>query len=266
MKKMVYCAVFGDYDKVYPPVFIENDLDYYIFTDDNRLRVRGWKTIHVMNTFSSPKAANVYYRALGHLHIHGYDASLYVDGSIRLIGKTTELFEKIIKKEVGVFLYNHPVRNTVKDELLECIKQNKITNKNIAKCEYNYYKEKGFLDNVGLFSTGVLLKNHNNLQLDQTMKLWNEMYQKYCTRDQLSFPFSVWKTNISVEHINGKLRSNNPYFVLGEHKLRNITIRSFFINIRNYIIARSHDSKIYLLLINTWKLKRRIMQNMLGKR
>ena len=90
---LVYTCVFGGYDRVYPPVHRDPAIDYVLVTDDPAMSVAGWRTLAVdRERFGSEKAPNRHFKMLAHRNgLAGYDVSVYVDGNIRVIGRTAEL-------------------------------------------------------------------------------------------------------------------------------------------------------------------------------
>lgn len=219
MRLLVYCAVFGGYDRVYPPVRREADLDYVIVTDDHRMRVPGWRT-HVVDAggFPTPKAANLYYRALIHRELPGYDASLYTDGNIRLLGRTSEVFAPFLASGAALGVYPHPLRDTVEAEIEACLTAGKVANPDLLRAEWAEYRAAGFPDNQGLIETTIMLKNHRAPDLDAAMQMWWALFRRRPTRDQISLPYVKWKTGVSCVYHEGSFRDPNPHFGLYPHR------------------------------------------------
>jgi hypothetical protein len=119
---LVYTAVFDGYDRVFPPMHPEPGIDHVVVTDDPRMDAPGWR-LHIIerSAFGSGKAANLHYKALMHRELPGYDASLYIDGNIRLIGRTSEVFDRFLASGAALGVYRHPKRSTVADEVEACI-------------------------------------------------------------------------------------------------------------------------------------------------
>lgn len=248
MKRLIYTAVFGGYDRVYPPVQPETGVDYFIVTDDSAVQVPGWRTFLAdVGSFATLKAANLHYRALIHRVLPGYDASLYIDGNIRLLGTTAPLFEALEQSGAALMQYAHPFRHTVSEELEAVIAAGKLDDSDRAQQEVADYLADGFPDNLGLGETGVILKDHRHPKLDEAMTLWSELFQRHLSRDQLSLPYVVWKTDLDVAWIPGTFRDPNPYFALYPH------VNAADVNPKYaHVSARSHDSGLYRLLLGAW--------------
>lgn len=258
MRRLVYTAVFGGYDRVYPPVRPESDVDYRIFTDDPDMKVRGWKVHHVDAAgFATPKAANLYHRALVHRILKGYDASLYVDGNVRLLAQTRPLFEELKTSGAAVAMYRHPLRTTVAAEVDAIIAAGKVAEPDDARREYASYVADGFCDTVPLTETTVILKNHRADGLDEAMALWWTLFDAHLSRDQISFPYVAWKTGLKVHLMPGTFRKPNPYFAVYPH-YRAVEVNPRYV----HVAARSHDSLTHKLLLNTWHASWRLRRKM----
>jgi hypothetical protein len=249
MKRFIYTAVFGDYDRVYPPVRREAGVDYFIVTDQAGMTVPGWKTIEVDGSpFPTPKTANLHYRALIHRLIPGYDASLYIDGNIRLLGPTAPLFDELERSGAALALYAHPERNTLAEEAQAVIALGKVRDPAVVAQELEFYRADGLPEDMRLVMAGVIVKDHRRPELDPAMELWWSLYRQYLTRDQLSLTYILWKTGIPVHHFAETFASPNAYFALYPH-LRGRDPHPRYA----YVVARSYDSPFYWLLLKHWR-------------
>lgn len=247
MKLLVYKAVFGPYDRVFPPVTPEAGVDYVIVTDDATTRVPGWRT-HVVDPapFGSPKAANLHYRALIHRELPGYNASLYSDGNIRLLGSMSRFMEPFLASGAALGVYPHPLRTTVADEIEACIAAGK-TDAARLRAEWDEYRGLGFPDDVGLIETTIMLRNHAAPDLDPAMALWNDLFQRHQTRDQISLPFVQWKVGFSRHDLHPSFRQPNPWFGLYPHRgARDVS------PLYADLFARSYDSVAHRLALAAW--------------
>lgn len=253
MKRLIYKAVFSRYDRVYPPIKPEKNVDYVIVTDDKHLKVSGWNVVCVDGAqFVTPKAANLYYRAMIHRLLPQYDFSLYSDGNIRLLGPTLSLFEQLVASKAAILLFPHPTRRQVSEELEAVIQKCKVSNPICARREVATYLADGFPDNVGLADSGVILKNHRHPDIDKAMELWWSLFERHLSRDQLSLPYVIWKMGLDTEWYPESFRKPNIYFATYPHQSKGIS--SFF----GYLIARSHDSYSHRILLKFWTFGSRV--------
>lgn len=250
MKLLAYTCVFGGYDRVFAPVLPEPGLDYVIVTDDAALSVPGWRTHAVdLTRFATPKAANLYHRALIHRELPGYDAALYVDGNIRLLGQTSALFAPFLQTGAALGVTRHPLRNTVAEEVAACIAAGKVADPAPIRAELAEYQAAGFPDDAGgLIETTVMLRNHRAEGLDAAMRAWNDLYQRHLTRDQVSLPVALWQTGARIswqEALNW--REKNPYF--GRYPHRGARgVRPAYAD----LYARAYDSAPHKAVLALW--------------
>ncbi|WP_456375030.1 glycosyltransferase domain-containing protein [Thiolapillus sp.] len=260
MKYLVYTCVFGGYDLIFPPAVVEAEIDYIIITDDPQLQVRGWRSKTVSTTeFANPQLANRYYKMLGHREFPGYDCSLYVDGNIRLLGKTSKLLRAFCSSGAVLGLFQHPHRKNIREESLACVTQGKIVRENNLHRELEYYAKDGFSDQGELVEAGVLLKNHLDPKLDEAMSLWWELYSRFATRDQISLPYVLWKTGAQVLYQGYSFRDANPWFGLYAHLGGKDIPRHYA-----WIQGRAYDSFFHRLLLDAWHLSWRIRRRFRG--
>jgi hypothetical protein len=249
IKYVIYTCVFDDYDWIFPPLVKEENISYIIMTDDPELRVFGWETRLVDSSpFRNPKTANLHYRALSHKYLGDFDYSLYVDGNVRLIGKTSEFFTKFRNSGSPLGLFRHPIRYSVKEEAESCLMTGKVFEPDRLQTELAYQANEGFPDNIGLIETTIILKNHRHELLVDAMHLWWANFELFGTRDQIGLPYVIWKKNVPCTYHSFSFREKNPYFGLYTHRKDNRAPRNFA-----YIEGRSYDSPFYFAVLRFWK-------------
>ena len=251
MRRLVYTCVFGGYDRVYPPVESSPDTDYVLVSDDPAVSVEGWRTFYRPESAAlPPKVANLHFRALIHRYLPAYDASLYVDGNVRLLGCVGELFEPFLTANVALGLCPHALRSSVEEEAHWCSSIGKISDPERATRELNRYRAEGFADDQGLYETTILLRNHRAPLLDSAMALWAELFAHFQTRDQLSLPFVLWRTGVGVmERPELTFRVENTFFARYPH------IAAADVNpLYAHVNARSYDSSAYRAALALWHL------------
>lgn len=208
---VVYKCVFSDYDVILRPSVVTKGCDYVVVTDNPDLFASGWQK-HVVSAkkFSSAKEANLFYRSTFHEHLDCYEASLYLDGNIQICSDISGLFEKFVNSGAALGLQKHPERVSVAAEIEACIEFKKLKSVSDAWDELNYYRSLGFCDDMGLFETGLIFKNHSVDGLNEAMNAWYDAFRKFGQRDQLSLPFVLWKTGVSYSKFDYGLRDPVP--------------------------------------------------------
>lgn len=231
----------NNYDFLFPPLRKEKNIDYILFTDNKKIKVKGWIVKIIPKEYLhelTPSLVNRFYKLHPHLHLKKYDVSLYIDSNIRSVGYLSELFEDFIKSNVEIGLVKHPNRNNVKEEVQHCCENKKIKSNIKIHEEYLKYLKQGFIDNEILTENNILFRWHKKANVVNAMEEWWECLKSSAGRDQISFPMIRQKNQLDEKIYEINIRKDSSYFIMYRHKT-NI----FFANIRIYL------SVIYKTLI-----------------
>lgn len=214
---VVYTAISGDYDELRTPSVINKNADYVCYTDNSRIKSDFWeiREFPKNNLDSVRKARNVKIRP--HLYLEGYKFSIWIDGNLDIIGDIDTLMNNFQKQKYKLMTFKHPERNCIYKEAERCIYfQNEdpfIINKQIEA-----YTEDGLPKEVGMVETNVLLREHNDERVIESMEKWWLEVEKYSRRDQLSFNYVFWKYQYEYGLLMGDSRGNSSFFERREHK------------------------------------------------
>ena len=198
MKKVIYSCITGGYDDVPVHKYVAPDWDYVLFTDNKELIAKGRCAHWIIRPLVFNKLTNVknnrWHKINTHKLFPEYDVSIYLDGNI--IVNNSGLFkvvEKLIADNVLIGVPNHPHRKCIYDEA-KVIKKRKIDLPKIVNAEIKVLKADKYPKKNGLSENNILFRQHNKIQ--NTLDLWWNMVETYSKRDQLSFCYALWKTNI----------------------------------------------------------------------
>lgn len=193
MNKVIYTALMGEGFKLNEPKYINKEWEFICFTDKN-IKSKHWKIIKTNQTSDSrKKAREIKIRCDKYID---FDISIWIDAKFTI---RIDLNKFISNFQNDLVLMDHSKRQCIYDEVDFCISKN-IGNKNDLRRQINQYKKDGYPRNNGLYGTGVLYRK-NNSEVINFMKLWYEQIEKYTTRDQVSFPYVLWKNPISITTI-----------------------------------------------------------------
>ena len=194
---VVYTAIFGDYEDLLEPQFINPDLDYICFTDNPNLKSDIWdiKIISNIKLDDVRKARTL--KILPHNFLKDYDYSIWVDAGFQIIGD--------IKEYINTYSFGKPMlaimhsdRNCVYDEARTCIRSKKDNEILITK-QIDQYQKEGYPKNNGLVESGILFRRHNDPQLIKVMEDWYSEIINFSNRDQISLPYVLWKNNFEID-------------------------------------------------------------------
>lgn len=221
IKIAIYTVSTGKYDDVKEPIYIDKNIDYFVFTEQNVRENSIWKKKCMPEKIKDLPSLDQarYIKTHPHEFFQGYDYSMFIDGNIRITCDVKPLFYTMIDSNKVIAIHKHQVRNCIYDEAKAIYAAGKAS-KNMLKAQMKKYKKDGFPTNYGLFETNILIRKHNDIECKNIMNdWWNEM-NTWTKRDQLSFTYSLWKNNKKADYILslGNNSRRNPFFIVDAHK------------------------------------------------
>lgn len=210
-KVVVYTCITNNYDTPIPPIPAYSSCDFILFTDNPDLLVQGWKTVAIQNTtgIDSAKFSRMP-KILPHRFLKDYDVSIYVDGNVGIHGDILSLLHYLKGKPMAAF--KHPDRDCLYDEARIVVSRN-LDNEGVVSEQIQKYKEEGFPDNFGLTENRVMIREHYDPSVMETMEMWWRELLRHSKRDQLSFPYVLWKTGLAVSLVERKIEDTNLFVV-----------------------------------------------------
>lgn len=212
MKIALYTCVTSGYDLISPIVFKTPGVDYLCFNDGSIRVSDGWSDIKISDEYAG-RDANRYIKILPHLdsRLADYDLTIYVDGSIEIMGNLMPLIQWVTDSSGEIFLYEHPRRSCVYQEARACIEGMKApifaTSRLIRK-----FRTEGVPEHSGLFEGGVIVRKKSN-QVNRLMLAWWNAYLASVKRDQLALVYAMWKSEISIKSLGlSDHRISQKYF------------------------------------------------------
>lgn len=218
IKVAVYTCITKGYDKPKIPVYVENDTDYYMYTDSTEIQGKVWKKKDI-DCEKYEDEANRYYKFHPEIFEKSFDYAIYVDGNVKVISDVTTLCSIAHKAKTGIAMHKHHKRDCVYQEGKACKYYKRGNYKKIE--EYlDKMKKENFPEKFGLFEATVIvydLKNPNTKKIAN--EWWNMYYKSNTKRDQIFFPYIIWKMGFDIEDV-GDLGNNiwkNPKFIVYGH-------------------------------------------------
>ncbi len=213
----VYTCITGDYDDLHEIKNPEKNIDYICFTNNQTLKSATWKIIQIRNEGLPNQLLSRKIKILGHpLISKNYDLSVWMDASV-VWDQSIEDFVKCHLKEKPFAAFKHHARSNIHEEALACLTFRKDTKENLLYT-IKFLDNSNFPDNLGLYEMTVFIKQHNNPIVIQAMHTWFTMVSNYSKRDQLSFMYALWQTNLPVTTINLNIW-DNKWFHNAKHSI-----------------------------------------------
>lgn len=203
LKMAVYTCIVGHYDNLIEPEYVEPGIDYYVFTDMECPASSVWKKIDITQFEEygklSPTQLNRKIKMLPFKYLPDYDYSIYVDGHVEIQTTISPVIAEMGNCSLGV--HYHRRRDCIYDETTRIAYLRKADMTTVNK-QIDEYKRDGYPRHYGLYENTILVRNHRDEGVRHLMDIWWEEYQKYPTRDQLSLPYIIWKTNYDRNKIH----------------------------------------------------------------
>lgn len=208
---IIYTAIFGGIDKVLDPPHPTRCWRYICFSDRD-MASKVYEVIKVpVPKDMSPRRLARFYKINSHLVLPPHQISIWHDGNV----KQQMDIGKIVKKYGRFVTVTHQERTRVKDEVRTCEARKRDDPKKMW-AQYNRYIDEGFKDDKGLACTRILIRE-NTPAIRSFNELWWSEIKRGSKRDQISFPYVVWKTGLTPRYIP-LIRANRIYFRKFRHK------------------------------------------------
>ena len=225
-RKVIYTAIFGGYDKLPDPTFIPVGWDFICFTDSD-IQSDVWTIKKVPAIYEDSTRNARKYKVLPHRWFPGYEYSLWVDGNIIIQSDVNELIDHYLNN-VNLAVHDH--NQNVLDPR-SCVYKEAETIFYFGKKNGNYkddpevihkqiqgYADEGYPKDNSLAVTMQVIRRHNEPDCIKTMETWWQEIKYNSKRDQLSFNYSMWKTDMKFNYFVGDSRSNKHFLNTGKHK------------------------------------------------
>ena len=165
--------------------------------------------------FDRPVMEAKIYKVLPHKFFDD-DITIWVDGNVSLNIPPEQLVEEFLG-EADVACFRHPFRKEIWEEFR--------TLKSDERFKYDWLQDKLMeqeahymgmdLPEMGLYECNMLIRR-NSKKVNDAMNDWWAEICRWQWRDQVSFPYIVWKHKLDVSTIDGDIREHK-YFNHYEH-------------------------------------------------
>ena len=192
-RRVVYTCLFG-YSEHFNDLVYERDssIDFVCFTDMPELRSDFWRIEKSDRGRLDPARAAKQRKILAHHFLADYDASLYIDNTVRLTMAPVEIFERFLDPSPSPFVcFVHPWRSCVYEEARQVI-HHKLDLAERVEAQMWHYYALGYPLDGGLWKGAFLLRRHNEPSVARFTEMWFDHVLSYSHRDQLSLPVAAW--------------------------------------------------------------------------
>lgn len=221
MKTAIYTVLTGGYDNLMQPTVIDERFDYICFSNDiPKEQIGVWKIRKFNGSFKSKQIESRYPKMHPWEVLPEYEYSVYMDANIRIEKK--EFYDAVCQKiQAGVALsgIKHPYRECAYLEGYEVFTYGLEKSMKTIISEMRFIRKEGFPRRYGMFEANIILRKHSDERIKQQCKMWWQMVNTYSRRDQLSYPYTLWKAGIPFDYLlpNEENARNSPWLYMEKH-------------------------------------------------
>ena len=197
----VYTVIIGNYDVLRRPKCVDENCDYYCFTDSDQLTSDFWQIRLLPNPEGLDNARlSRLPKLMPHKFFPEYGASFYLDPNIEIRLSVNE-FIAAYSTGKPMLCMKHSARDCIYDEALECIRLEK-DKADIIEAQMLRFRDEGFPEHYGLTQNSMLYRAHNDETVIRVMEQWWEIVKNGSRRDQLSLSYACWKQQFPYDVAN----------------------------------------------------------------
>jgi len=244
-KYVIYTALFGNYDKLVDPDYVDHNCDYICITNQINIVSNIWTIRYICDDSTDGVYLNRRYKMMPHKYFSEYEYSIYVDTNIRLKGPISSLIEKYMKV-ASIAMPIHYERNCIYSEANKCLQIGKINKESYYELINNLLDKNNFPHGFGLGENNIIIRNLHDVNLTDAMEYWWDLFNLYAKRDQLTLMYVLWRKNIAYTLMKESARNRNNFF---GYRLHSDCDNIFFIKrVLCYISSVRNQNYIYKLI------------------
>jgi len=215
MKIALVTSILGHYD-ILKDVSHFKGFDAYCFTDQHFDNSFGWNVIQINKKYSNIDervrlCREIKIRIFDFLP--NYDIWIWSDSSLTWKVNPLETIQYLGNSSLATFQYNK--RECIYEEAEACIQRGKDREEVILN-HMSRYEQEYFPKKHGLVETTLVVRK-NDVNTFRFCELWWSELTRGSRRDQLSFNYVSWKTEIPFSFLPG-YRLNNPFADWIQHR------------------------------------------------
>lgn len=193
MSLVLYSALYGRREPLNREVFGPfTHVRRVLFTDRDDLEFPGVEIIRLPADGLDPARASRRAKLMPHRYLDE-EWSLWLDNKSRLKRDPVEVLEILrAGSDAGFFAFPHFRRDCVYQELQTCW-ENGLDDYRTLKERERTYRAEGMPEHAGLIEGHFLLRRHHDPAVAAFGEEWFEHVCRHSRRDQVSFPYLVWK-------------------------------------------------------------------------
>ncbi len=217
----VVTAVAAGKDLLVDPEVDVGSADFIAYSDRPQDHLRVWQVRPLPIWSSDPRFAGRRHaklpKVLPQVLLPGYDFYIWIDGNYTLKASPEAICEQVLKDSTAdIAVFKHRLRDCVFREAGEVLKY-QLDHADRVQRQMAEYRRQGFQRRSGLFELPAFAMRASPQMLRLSLAWWEQIC-RFSSRDQLSFPYAVFKTGARVAVIDAPSVHDNPYLArLSQH-------------------------------------------------
>lgn len=198
----IYTCIVGGYDQINEPQYVSDNCDYYIISDQKPKGETVFQYLNIDDYLPEELIDNTrknrYIKINAHKIFPQYKYSIYLDGNLIIKSDMIECIRDLPKTKIAVA--GESYWDNVYIEGIRCIESKRDKEELILKQVEKYWLE-GMPEHFGTFLCNVLVREHNHPSCVKLMEEWWRQLEQYSRRDQISFPYVLWKNGYTKDDV-----------------------------------------------------------------
>jgi GT2 family glycosyltransferase len=194
-------AVTSGYDAIKADAELEDGVDRFLFSDDQRHVSRpGWTWRPLPLLSLNPKRRTMFVKSNLPFLLPGYDAYVWSDASIIFTQAIPDLFAASLPEDKDLVTFKHPRNQSLKDEMKEIAREGVLSSRELRR--YSNGLSDSERQHKFVSETNVYFARNTDRYRDMCAK-WNWRIENAPPRDQLSFDLACSDVGISYVWFEG---------------------------------------------------------------
>lgn len=199
---VIYTCISGDYDDVREPVYISERCDHYLISEKKPDKETVFQWIDIADVVPAYITDDIYRNRYCKMNASKlfpqYRYSIYVDGNVTITGDIARSIPFL--KRTGIAVTAMYEKDTVYMQALRCMLQGMDRPERWQEQMKRYWIQ-GFPDDIRVYLCNILVRRHNDPVCVRLMEEWWEEFRRSVRRDQISFPYVLWKSGYGADDI-----------------------------------------------------------------
>lgn|SRR5574344_1494870 len=213
MRIAIYTALTGEYDNLNQPYVADSDFSFICFTDIvKEMKVGVWEMRTIPYSTNSKKILSRYPKMHPQELLEEFDYSVYIDANIEILNDSLyKSVKDLIDRNVILAGMKHQEVQCAYIEGLRILTTGKEKSLKSVIETLRFLKRQGFPYDYGMYEANVIFRNHHVKRVIDQCEYWWQCYLRFVKRDQITYPYTLWKFDIPFNYILPEQYSANNH-------------------------------------------------------